>query len=297
MSGARLRIDVVTLFPDMFRGALDHSILARAAAAGLVSIRLHDLRQFSLDPHRKVDDAPFGGGGGMVLQPEPLFRAIEAITERPAGVHVADEAVVLLSAAGPRHDQATVRRLAGLSRIVLVCGRYEGVDERVASACTETLSVGDFVLSGGEPAALVVVDSVVRVLPGAIGNPEGAATESYEDGLLEAPHYTRPASFRGLEVPPVLLSGNHAEVQRWRRRESLRRTELLRPDMLRRAAERGGLDDEAMGMLSARDGAGDEAGDGEAGHGDDVGSEGRDSGGRKTVVNKREAGVTAARKV
>lgn len=228
-----LRIDVVTLFPEMFRGALDVSIPARATAQGLVEIRLHALREFGVGIHRQVDDAPFGGGAGMVLRPEPVFAAVESITERPAGTCPPDEAIVLLAPSGARFDQAAARRLSSLRRVVLVCGRYEGVDERIREhLCTEALSIGDFVLSGGEPAALAVIDAMVRLLPGALGNAESATTESFEGGLLEAPHYTRPASFRGWDVPPALLSGHHAEIARWRRREAEALTERMRPDLL-----------------------------------------------------------------
>lgn len=241
----------MTLFPEMIRGALDASIPARAVAQGLVEIRLHALREHGIGPHRQVDDAPFGGGGGMVLRPEPIFAAVEAATGRPAGECPPDEAIVLLSPAGRRFDQAAARRLASLSRVVLVCGRYEGVDDRVREhLCTETLSLGDFVLSGGEPAAIAVIDAMIRLVPGALGNDESAATESFEDGLLEAPHYTRPASFRGWEVPSALLSGHHAEIARWRRRESVALTARMRPDLLERngAGPRGSS--ERMGGAS-----------------------------------------------
>lgn len=243
MTHEALIIDVVTIFPEMFRGALEHSIIARASASGVVEVRLHDLRDWADDKHRTVDDTPFGGGGGMVLKAEPLFAAVEAITGRPAGDCPDDEAIVLLSPAGPRHGQATARRYSTLKRLVLICGRYEGVDERVrTSLCTESLSIGDFVLSGGEPAAGVVIDSVVRLLPGALGNPESAETESFEDGLLEAPHYTRPAEFRGLMIPEVLTSGDHGAVRRWRRAASLRLTGAERPDLIEQARAAGRLD-------------------------------------------------------
>jgi tRNA (guanine37-N1)-methyltransferase len=249
-----LFIDVVTIFPDMFRGALEHSIIARASAAGLVELRLHDLRKWADDKHRSVDDTPFGGGGGMVLKAAPLFAAVEEITGRPAGACPDDEAIVLLSPAGSRHGQPTARRYSKLKRLVLICGRYEGVDERVRThLCTESLSIGDFVLSGGEPAAAVVIDSVVRLLPGALGNPEGADTESFEDGLLEAPHYTRPADFRGLDIPEVLTSGDHGAVRRWRRAASLRLTEAERPDLVERAREAGLLDAEDEKTLAETD--------------------------------------------
>lgn len=235
-----LQVDIVTLFPEMFGGALGASILGRARAAGLVDVRLHDLRAFGLGAHAQVDDAPFGGGAGMVLRPEPLFAAIEAITGHAAGERVAGEAIVLLSPAGHPHDQRSARRFAALNRLVLICGRYEGVDDRVREhACTESLSVGDFVLSGGEPAALCVVDSVTRLLPGVLGNEESAGDESHESGLLEAPHWTRPAQFRGWDVPSVLLSGHHAAIQRWRREASVDLTARMRPDLIERALSEG----------------------------------------------------------
>lgn len=242
-----LQVDIVTLFPDMFRGALEHSILARARAAGRVEVRLHDLRAFGMGAHRQVDDAPFGGGAGMLLRPEPLFAAIESITGHAAGERVEGEEIVLLSPAGAPHDQRSARRLAELTRLVLVCGRYEGVDDRVREhACTQTLSVGDFVLSGGEPAALCVVDSVVRLLPGVLGNEESAGEESHEGGLLEAPAWTRPAEFRGWGVPDTLLSGHHGAIERWRRAESLRLTARVRPDLLERARSEGRVEDSEL---------------------------------------------------
>jgi tRNA (guanine37-N1)-methyltransferase len=186
----------------------------------------------------------------MILKPEPLFRAVEAITGRAAGMAVPGEAIVLLSPAGTPYDQRTARRFAGLSRLVLLCGRYEGVDERVRThLATEAISVGDFVLSGGEPAAIAVIDSVVRLLPGALGNALGTSVESHEDGLLEGPHWTRPATFRGLSVPDVLVGGNHAAVRRFRRRESLRATLQVRPDLLQRAEDSGRLDNDDRSML------------------------------------------------
>jgi tRNA (guanine37-N1)-methyltransferase len=245
-----LAVDVVTIFPAMLAGAFEHSIIGRARAAGLVDVRVHDLRDFTTDPHRSVDDAPFGGGGGMVLKPEPLFRAVESLTGHAAGTCPAGEAVVLLAAAGTPFDQRTARRYAMLSRLVLLCGRYEGVDERVRThLATECVSIGDYVLSGGEPAASVVVDAVVRLLHGALGNESGTSVESHEDGLLEAPHYTRPAMFRGLPVPESLLTGNHAAIRRFRRRESLRATATVRPDLMARAELEGRLDAEDLEVL------------------------------------------------
>jgi tRNA (guanine37-N1)-methyltransferase len=257
-----LQIDIVTLFPEMLRGALEHSILARAIKAGHVNVALHDLRAWGMGTHRQVDDAPFGGGAGMVLRPEPVFAAIESILGRPAGDHRPDEAVILLAPAGKPHDQRSARRLAALSRLVLVCGRYEGVDDRVRThACSESLSIGDFVLSGGEPAALCVVESVVRLLPGVLGNEESSGIESHEDGLLEGPHWTRPAVFRGLAVPEMLLSGHHAAIDRWRREQSLRTTARVRPDLVARARAEGLITNDEVRRLEREHGGQDNTDD------------------------------------
>jgi len=254
-----LRIDIVTLFPELLRGAFEHSIVARAQRAELVRLEVHDLRLHAEGPHAQADDAPFGGGGGMVLKPEPVFRCVEALTGHAAGVRVPGEEIVLLTPAGPRHDQTRARGFAALDHLVLICGRYEGVDDRVRTGlATSTLSIGDFVLSGGEPAAAVVVDSVVRLLPGALGNPEGTATESHEGGLLEAPHFTRPASWRGMDVPAELLSGHHEEIRRWRRKQSLLTTRRERPDLVERARREGLLSaaDEAVLTAGSADAVG-----------------------------------------
>jgi tRNA (guanine37-N1)-methyltransferase len=220
-----MHIDVLTLFPEMFAGPFEASIIRRAQEAGIVSISLHNIRDFTHDKHRTVDDQPYGGGDGMVMKPAPIFEAVEAI-RRP------DSHVVLLTPQGKLLDQAAAQRLSKKPALVLICGRYEGVDERVSTLADEELSIGDYVLSGGEPAAIVLVDAVVRLLPGAIGAEGGATADSHATGLLEYPQYTRPADFRGLKVPDVLLSGNHREVARWRRRQSLRRTLERRPDLL-----------------------------------------------------------------
>jgi tRNA (guanine37-N1)-methyltransferase len=220
-----MHIDVLTLFPEMFAGPFEASIIRRAQEAGIVSISLHNIRDFTHDKHRTVDDQPYGGGDGMVMKPAPIFEAAEAI-RRP------DSHVVLLTPQGKLLDQAAAQRLSKKPALVLICGRYEGVDERVSTLADEELSIGDYVLSGGEPAAIVLVDAVVRLLPGAIGAEGGATADSHATGLLEYPQYTRPADFRGLKVPDVLLSGNHREVARWRRRQSLRRTLERRPDLL-----------------------------------------------------------------
>ena len=237
-----MRIDVVTIFPRMVEGPLSDGIVQRAREAGLVDLHVHDLRDFTDDRHRTVDDAPFGGGPGMVMKAEPFFRAVEAL--RP-GDGPLDTAVVLLSPRGRPFDQETARRYAGLDRLVLLCGRYEGVDERVASAlATEELSLGDFVLTGGEVAALAVVEATVRLVPGALGDEGSAEADSFEGGLLDWPHYTRPAVARGQAVPEVLLSGDHGRIRRWRRKEALRATRERRPDLF--ASARLGAEDEAI---------------------------------------------------
>lgn len=227
-----MRIDVLTLFPEMLDAALSASILGRAREAGLLDVRLVDIRDHSGNRHRKVDDAPYGGGAGMVLAPGPVFAASEAAAaEGPA-----PDRIILLTPGGRAFTQDVARELAACRRLLLLCGRYEGVDARVHEhLATEELSIGDFVLTGGEPAALVVIDAVARLLPGVLGKDESSECESFSEPLLEHPHYTRPADFRGWEVPPVLLSGDHGAIARWRRAESLRRTLLRRPDLLAQA--------------------------------------------------------------
>lgn len=237
-----MRIDLVTIFPGMVEAPLGDGIVNRARTAGLLDLHVHDLRDFTEDKHRSVDDTPFGGGPGMVMKAEPFFRAFEAAW--PDGRGEAD-AVVLLSPRGRRLDQPTARRLAGLDRLMLLCGRYEGIDERVAeSLATEELSLGDFVLTGGEVAALAVVEATVRLIPGALGDEGSAESDSFEDGLLDWPHYTRPASNRGQDVPEVLLSGDHGRIRRWRRLEALRATWSRRPDLL--SSARLSAEDEAL---------------------------------------------------
>jgi tRNA (guanine37-N1)-methyltransferase len=220
-----VRIDVFTIFPDYVRGALDASLLEKARAAGRLDVRLHDPRDYTTDPHKSVDDTPFGGGAGMVLRPEPLFAAVEAVDPpRP---------LYLLGPAGRRFDQATAHELAATSGFSLLCGRYEGVDERVAEhLCDGELSIGDYVVAGGEAAALVVIEAVARLVPGVLGNEASAEHESFADGLLEEPQYTRPAEYRGWEVPAVLRSGDHARIAAWRAAAALRRTRDRRPDLL-----------------------------------------------------------------
>jgi tRNA (guanine37-N1)-methyltransferase len=223
--------EVVTLFPDMFTSVLSASLLGRAVAAGAVAVHLTDPRDFTSDRHRSVDDAPYGGGAGMVMRPEPLAAAIEhAVTARGPALRV------LLCPSGAPLSQATVRRYAALPRLLLVCGRYEGFDERVRACVDEELSLGDYVLTGGELAAMVVIDAVARRLPGVLGNQESALDESFEVGLLEHPQFTRPPEWRGQPVPSALVSGNHERVRRWRRRESLLRTRSRRPDLFARLA-------------------------------------------------------------
>ena len=220
-----MRFDVLTLFPEMFAGPFQASIIKRARESGLVDISLHNIRDFTHDKHHIVDDEPYGGGDGMVMKPEPVCEAIDAV--RQAG-----GCVVLLTPQGQLLTQGLAQELSQKPQLVLVCGRYEGVDDRVSASVDLELSVGDYVLSGGEPAAIVLVDAIVRLLPGAIGAEGGAAGDSHATGLLEYPQYTRPAEFRGLQVPDILLSGNHQAIARWRREQALRRTLERRPDML-----------------------------------------------------------------
>jgi tRNA (guanine37-N1)-methyltransferase len=221
-----VRIDVLTIFPGVFEGPLRGSLLGKAIAAGTLDVRVHYIREHAADRHRQVDDEPYGGGPGMVMKPEPLFAAVEALgPER--------KRVILLSPSGRRLDQALVRELAAEPWLVLVCGRYEGVDERIVDGLpAEEISIGDYVLSGGEIPALVVLEAVTRLVPGVVGKEESLAAESFEGGLLDHPHYTRPQEFRGMRVPDVLLSGNHAEIAEWRRRAAEEKTKRNRPDLL-----------------------------------------------------------------
>ena len=230
-----LRVDIITIFPDYFREAFDYGIVRRACTAGLVSIRAHDLRAWTTDKHHVVDDRPFGGGDGMVLKPDPIFAAVESLTgARRRETMAVGKRVVLLSPQGQPFMQATAAEFAQCAHLVLICGRYEGVDERVGEALvTDEISIGDYVLSGGEPAALVVIDAVVRLLPGALGSATSATNESFSDGLLDCPQYTRPPEFEGMRAPEVLLNGNHAEIARWRRDASLNKTKRNRPDLLK----------------------------------------------------------------
>jgi tRNA (guanine37-N1)-methyltransferase len=223
-----LRFDVITLFPDAFRSVLDASILGRALREGRVEVVLTNLRDFALDERGTVDDKPFGGGPGMVLMCEPAFRAVEAVR----GLDARPGQVVLLTPQGERFTQGRARQLAAAERLILVCGHYEGFDERIRTLADLELSIGDYVVSGGELPALVVIDAVTRLLPGALGAEDGAHEESFETGLLEYPQYTRPREFRGMAVPEVLLSGNHAEIARWRAEQARKRTRERRADLL-----------------------------------------------------------------
>jgi tRNA (guanine37-N1)-methyltransferase len=271
-----MRFDLITIFPEFFAGPLEHGIVRRACEAGLIEVRVQDLREFTKDRHKTVDDRPFGGGEGMVMKPEPLFEAVEALLGRGVGdatepaARESNAAIVLLSAAGNRFTQERARRYAELERIIFICGRYEGVDERVAEhLATEEISIGDFVLSGGELPAMLVVDAVTRLLPGALGNEASAQNESFADdglgqrlnefrrstaslaavayakkfyetldvrqGLLDYPHYTRPAEYRGWTVPEVLVGGNHEEIRKWRQEMAFEKTLRNRPDLLNTA--------------------------------------------------------------
>jgi tRNA (guanine37-N1)-methyltransferase len=260
-----MRFDIVTIFPEFFSGPLDHGIVRRTREANLIDVRVQDLREFTHDKHRTVDDRPFGGGEGMLLKPEPLFEAVESLAQgsQTGDSRADDTAVVLLSASGRLFNQQTAQRLGKMQRIVLLCGRYEGVDERVAEhLATDEICIGDFVLSGGELPAAIVLDAVTRLLPGALGNEASSVRESFTSpgelelvgastrsrilkdflphdgtgGILDCPHYTRPAEYRGWAVPEVLIGGNHEEVRRWRRRAALAKTLRNRPDLLAHAA-------------------------------------------------------------
>jgi tRNA (guanine37-N1)-methyltransferase len=227
-----MRIDILTIFPAMFSGPFEESIVKRAVEKGLVQIFLHDIRDYASDKHRTVDDYPFGGGQGMLMKPEPLFAAVEDVQ----GQAPERGPIVLLTPQGRLFDQEVAVELARQDRLIVICGRYEGVDARVHEhLATDEISIGDYVLSGGELPAMVVVDAVVRQIPGALGSPLSSADDSFAQGLLEHPQYTRPAEFQGMSVPEVLLSGNHGEIARWRRQQSLLRTARCRPDLLARA--------------------------------------------------------------
>lgn len=242
-----MHFDIFTLFPGMFAGPFDDSIIKRATEAGIASIALHDIREYAEGKHRVTDDYPYGGGGGMVMKPEPIFVAAETVLGLTGVEGKPPVPVILLTPQGRLFDQSVAFELAEHPRLALICGRYEGVDERVRQhLCTDEISIGDVVLSGGEIAAMVVVDAVIRLLPGALGFEQGADQDSHATGLLEYPHYTRPPEFRGWAVPEVLLSGHHGNVERWRRQQALRRTAERRPDLL----ERAWLTDEDLAYLA-----------------------------------------------
>ena len=224
-----MRIDILTLFPEMFVGPFEHSIIKRARDNGYVKLRIWDIRHFTFDRHRVVDDIPYGGGPGMIMKPEPVFAAVEAIT-KGAGLR---PRMLLMCPQGQPFSQPLARELAQEEWLLFLCGHYEGVDERVSIGLPfEGVSIGDYVLTGGELPAMVIVDAVARLIPGVLGEPEAAEQDSFSDGLLEHPQYTRPQEFRGMKVPEVLLSGHHEKIRRWRRRQSLLRTRELRPDLL-----------------------------------------------------------------
>ncbi len=230
-----MRIDVLTLFPEMFEGPLSESILRQAQEKGLLTIGLTNIRDFARDKHRTADDYPYGGGSGMVMKPDPIFEATESVLAGGLGEIAegpGEPAVILLSARGRLFDQALAAELATRERLVLICGRYKGVDERVTSLVTHEISIGDYVLTGGEIAAMVIVDAVARLVPGVLGDIESAETDSHFDGLLGPPAYTRPEEYRGLRVPDVLVSGNHERIRLWRRKAALRVTKERRPDLL-----------------------------------------------------------------
>jgi tRNA (guanine37-N1)-methyltransferase len=236
-----IRFDILSVFPEMFESPLNHSILKRAREKGVVEIHLHNIRDYAEDKHRMTDDAPYGGGGGMVMKVEPIDRALASIVPSRDNV-----LVVLLTPQGETFNQKMAEEMSRCFRIVLVCGHYEGVDERVRDHLVDReISIGDFVLTGGELSAMVIIDAVTRLIPGVLGNYDSASDDSFTTGLLEYPHYTRPGSYRGWQVPEVLLSGNHREIESWRKKESLRRTYLRRPDLL----EKTELSDEEVKTL------------------------------------------------
>jgi len=230
-----MEVDILTIFPGMFSGVMSESILGRAQSKGILTVRVHDIRDFALGKHRRVDDYPLGGGPGMVMKPEPIAAAIEhALLCRESGVG-GESRVVLTTPAGRPFTQGVAREYAGCEHLVILCGHYEGIDERVSTLVSDEVSVGDYVLTGGEIPAMVIVDATARLLPGALGDATSAAGDSFWDGLLDYPHYTRPRQWRGLEVPDVLISGDHERIRRWRRERSLERTRRRRPDLLEQA--------------------------------------------------------------
>lgn len=224
-----MRFDIITIFPAMFTGFLSAGVLKKAIEKGLIEVNVHDLRDYTRDKHRQVDDRPFGGSPGMVLKPEPIFRTVDTVKKSD------ETAICLLSPQGRRFNSEEAKKLSKKDQVVLICGRYEGVDERVAENCaTEEISIGDYVLSGGEPAAMVLIDAVARLVPGVVGKPESVENESFNQGRLDYPQYTRPREYRGLKVPELLFSGDHKQIDRWRRKKALEKTRRFRPALLKK---------------------------------------------------------------
>lgn len=248
-----MRIDIISLFPDMFTGPLGHSILKRAQDSGLISVHVTNPRDFTYDKHRIVDDTPFGGGAGMVMKPEPIFRAVDSIVNAS---NAQRRRIILMCPGGQVFDQDKARELAGYEQLILLCGHYEGIDARIREhVVDEAVSIGDYVLTGGELPAMVVTDAVARMLPGVLGANASAEQDSFYNGLLEYPHYTRPREFNGWEVPEILLSGDHAKIERWRRKESLRATLTRRPDLLENV-ELSPLDDKLLQEIKSEQAGG-----------------------------------------
>jgi tRNA (guanine37-N1)-methyltransferase len=253
MAGDVVQFDIFTLFPEMFSSPFDASIIRRACEAGRVTLAVHNIRDYATDKHHMTDDTSYGGGGGMVMKPEPIWNAVEAVLGYDPAGRPDVQPLILLTPQGRPFTQAVARELAACDRLLLICGRYEGVDERVRQyLATDEISIGDYVLTGGEVPAMVIVDAIIRLIPGVLGDPGAAADDSYASGLLEYPHYTRPARYRGYPVPEILLSGHHAEVDRWRRREALRRTRERRPDLLAQA-DLTQADREFLALLDAEE--------------------------------------------
>jgi tRNA (guanine37-N1)-methyltransferase len=246
-----LKIDIVTLFPEICRAPLSESIMKRAQEKGIIDLNIHNLRDWTTDKHHIVDDAPFGGGQGMVMKPEPIFAAVEDIRDQPSTIKPQTSKVVLMSPAGRRFDQQMAAKLSGESHLIIICGHYEGVDHRVIEHLVDAeISIGDYVLTNGAIAAVVLVDAIVRLLPGVLGHEQSAVDDSFSRGSLEAPQYTRPAEFRGWKVPDVLLSGNHAEIEMWRKKQALNRTRENRPDLLDNFDNKRGHSERSEGPLT-----------------------------------------------
>jgi len=229
-----VKIDILTLFPEICRAPLNESMMKRAQENKIIDLRIHNLRDWTTDKHHIVDDAPFGGGQGMVMKPEPIFAAVEELRNRESRIENRESKIILMSPAGRRFDQQTATQLSQESHLIIICGHYEGIDHRVVEQLVDLeVSIGDYVLTNGAIAAVVLVDAIVRLVPGVLGHEQSAAEDSFSGGLLEAPHYTRPAEFRGWKVPEILLSGNHAEIAAWRQEQAMKRTQKNRPDLLK----------------------------------------------------------------